>query len=348
MSDKKKNYLGSKGTEFKYADFISFENLIQAWSEFKKGKRKRTDVQRFERFLEDNLFELHLSLKNKTYIHGEYQSFYVQDPKQRHIHKASVTDRVVHHLLYQFLYQLFNPSFIYDSYSCRIGKGTHKGVLRLKYFTRIVSCNYIKDCWALKCDIKKFFASVDHKVLLKLLSKKIKDSDLLNLLLSVINSFHSERGEGKGVPLGNLTSQIFANIYMNQLDQFIKHRLRIKYYIRYADDFVILEANKSSFPYYVDAIREFLKEGLKLELHPNKIIIRKLDWGIDALGYIVLPHYILPRTKTRKRILKKIKQKIGSENSEQSLQSFLGYFSHAHTYKLTLKLKNDIWFWKGI
>ena len=150
------------------------ENLFQAWSEFRKGKSKRSDVQLFERHLEDNLFELHQKLKNKTYRHGGYESFYVQDPKQRHIHKASVADRVIHHLLYTFLYKLFDKSFIYDSYSCRLNKGTHKGVKRLGEFTRKVSKNYTGDFWALKCDVKKFFANVDHSILLKLLEKKFK------------------------------------------------------------------------------------------------------------------------------------------------------------------------------
>lgn len=133
------------------------ENLFQAWSEFKVGKRKRKDVQIFERNLEDNLFELYLGLKNKTYRHGGYQSFYVQDPKLRHIHKATVTDRIVHHLLYKYLYKIFDKTFIDHSYSCRLGKGTHKGVDKLEYFIGKISKNYTKTCWVLKLDIKKVF-----------------------------------------------------------------------------------------------------------------------------------------------------------------------------------------------
>lgn len=217
-----------------YQDLILVENLFQAWSEFKKGKRKRKDVQIFERNLEDNLFDLHYQLKSKTYQHGNYQSFYVQDPKQRHIHKAQVPDRIIHHLLYKYLYELFDKTFIFDSYSCRENKGTHKGVKRLEKFARIVSKNYTRDCWALKLDIKKFFASVDHNILMNLLKRKINDPDILWLLKEVIDSFP------KGIPLGNLTSQVFANIYMNELDQFIKHKLKIKYHLRYADDFLVL------------------------------------------------------------------------------------------------------------
>ena len=328
-----------------YSNLISIEDLFQAWSEFRKGKTKRFDVQTFERNLEDNLFSLHKSLKNKSYRHGNYHSFYVNDPRQRHIHKASVADRVVHHLLYTFLYRLFDNTFIYDSYSCRENKGTHKGVKRLEVFARKVSKNYTSDCWALKCDIKKFFASVDHKTLFQLLEKIIKDKDSLWLLKQIIDSFCSDRGEGKGVPLGNLTSQVFANIYMNELDQFVKHKLKAKFYIRYADDFLFLSKNKEFLHEYIDKVKQFLTSTLKLELHPNKINIRRLDNGIDFLGYIVLPHYILPRTKTKRRIFKKLKEKVGSENFNQSLQSYLGYLKHANAYKLTSKLKNEIWLW---
>jgi len=328
-----------------YSNLISIENLFQAWNEFRKGKLKRLDVQEFERNLEDNLFELQHGLKDKAYRHGNYQSFYVQDPKQRHIHKASVSDRVVHHLLYIFLYKLFDNNFIYDSYSCRLNKGTHKGVKRLEQFTRKVSRNYTGSCWALKCDIKKFFASVDHEALLTLLKEKIKDSNIIWLLEQIIYSFHSDKGEGKGMPLGNLTSQVFANIYLNELDQFVKHKLKAKYYMRYADDFVFLLSNRNEFHQYTSILVNFLKDNLKLELHPKKIILRKLEWGIDFLGYIVLPYYILPRTKTRKRIFKKIKEKISSENFNQSLQSYLGYLKHSSSYKLTESLKNQVWFW---
>ncbi len=167
------------------------------------------------------------------------------------------------------------------------------------------------------------------------------------LLAKVIDSFYSESGEGKGIPLGNLTSQVFANIYMNELDQFIKHQLKIKYYLRYADDFVILSESRGALEKLVDPVAEFLKNRLKLELHPNKIIFRKLDWGIDFLGYIVLPHYILPRTKTKKRIFTKLKAKIGSENFNQSLQSYLGYLQHANSFKVTQQLKNQIWLWRN-
>lgn len=326
-----------------YDNLISIENLFQAWDEFKKGKLKKKDVQEFAFRLEDNLFELHNRLKTKTYTHGTYQDFYVQDPKRRHIHKARVEDRIVHHLLYKYLYDVFDKTFIYDSYSCRVGKGTHKAVKRLEKFTRKASCNYTKPCWALKLDIKKFFASVDHKILIRLLKEKIDDISILKLLEHVITSYNSENKIDSGIPLGNLTSQIFANIYLNELDQFVKHTLKIKYYIRYADDFIILDSDRDVLYKYTSISALFLKNNLNLELHPKKIILRKLDWGIDFLGYIILPYYRLPRTRTKRRILKKLTSRLNSENFNQSLQSYLGYLTHADSYIFASNLKNEIW-----
>jgi RNA-directed DNA polymerase len=332
-----------------YNTLTSLDNLFIAWQEFRKGKKSKKDVLVFERYLEDNLFSLFHDLQSKTYRHGSYESFYVNDPKRRHIHKARVRDRVVHHLLYTYLYKLFDKQFICDSYSCRIDKGTHKAVDRLEVFTRKVSKNYARDCWVLHCDIKKFFASVDHEILKELLNKKISDPDICRLLSDVIDSFNT--GYSKGIPLGNLTSQIFANIYLNDLDQFVKHELRIKYYIRYADDFVIVSRNKEQLESYIPFVGEFLKT-LKLDLHPQKITIRKLSWGIDFLGYISLPYYRLPRTQTRRRLFQKLdkrqrnllKNTISYESYNQSLQSYLGYLKHTNSFKLKQHLINRLYF----
>lgn len=324
-----------RAEELKYCDIITIDCLFQAWEEFKKGKRGKIDVQEFERHLEDNLFDLHAQLKSKTYRHGIYQEFYVTDPKRRHIHKSCVRDRVLHHLLYKYLYELFDKHFIYDSYSCRLEKGTHRAVKRLEKFARGISENYTRPCWALKCDIKKFFASVDHTILKKLIARKVKDEDIVWLINNVIDSFNAGEDKGCGIPLGNLTSQIFSNIYMNELDQFVKHKLKIKHYLRYADDFIILGSDKKQVYQYTGILGDFLKVNLKLDLHPRKIILRKLSWGIDFCGYVVLPHYILPRTKTKRRILKKVSK----ENVfKQPLQSYLGYLKHAESYKVQSEL----------
>lgn len=323
-----------------YSQLISIENLFQAWDEFKKGKRKKRDVQVFERNLEHNLFNLHQKLTKKTYRHGQYTEFYVNDPKRRHIHKAEVADRVVHHLLYKYLYEIFDKTFIFDSYSCRLEKGTHCAVKRLEKFTRVVSKNYSQDYWALKLDIKKFFESVDHDILKELIAKNVREPNIMWLTSQVIDSFPLGVEPLKGVPLGNLTSQIFANIYLNELDQFVKHKLKTKYYLRYADDFIILDTSLDTLFYCFKTLKQFVESNLLLSIHPNKIITRKLAWGIDFCGYIVLPHYILPRTKTKRRIIKKV---LANNISNQALQSYLGYFSHAKSFKICQELRNLFW-----
>jgi len=185
-----------------FSQIISLENLFLSWREFRKGKRGKLDVQRFERNLEDNLFEVHQQLKSQTYRHSHYTSFYVTDPKLRHIHKANVRDRIIHHAIYRILYSFFDKTFIFDSYSCRLEKGTHKVVKRLERFTRKISQNYIKPCFALKCDIKKFFDSVDHSILFNLIKKKISDKKALNLIWRIITSYNSQSRERERVKEG--------------------------------------------------------------------------------------------------------------------------------------------------
>ncbi|MDD5084077.1 MAG: reverse transcriptase domain-containing protein [Candidatus Moranbacteria bacterium] len=158
-----------------YDDTISLENLLVAWRAFVKGKRNKTDVQMFQYCLSDNILALHDELKNKTYRHGGYHAFKISDPKPRDIHKASVCDRIVHHALYRVLYPFFDKKFIADSYSCRNERGTHKSNSRFQEFARQVSCNNTKTCFVLKCDIKKFFASIDHEILVKILKQHIVD-----------------------------------------------------------------------------------------------------------------------------------------------------------------------------
>jgi len=175
-----------------FSEIISSDNLFKSWCEFQKDKHNRFDVQFFWRHLEDNLFSLHPELKNKTYQHSDYTSFCITDPKSRHIHKACVRDRIVHHAIYRVLYPIFNPIFVDDSYSCRNKKGTHKAVKRLEKFSRIVSKNYTKPCWTLKCDIKKYFSSVNHQVLYDLIKRNLKDKQVLWLISEIISSFHSE------------------------------------------------------------------------------------------------------------------------------------------------------------
>jgi len=227
-----------------FYDVISINDLFYAWKTFRKGKRSKSEVAVFELNLEENIFTLHEALVSGKWMPDEYTAFYVQDPKLRRIHKATVRDRVLHQAVYQKLYPLFDPSFIHDSYSSRDGKGTHRGVKRFEEFARRATGNYSRNAHALKCDIRKFFDSIDHEILLKLIRRKCKDECLMKLISQIISSFEIQ--PEKGLPLGNVTSQIFANIYMNELDQFAKHILKAKYYIRYCDDFVIIDESKEN------------------------------------------------------------------------------------------------------
>jgi hypothetical protein len=202
--------------------------LFASFKEFRRGKRKKPDVSEFERHLEDNLFELYQDLKKGTYRHSHYTSFYITDPKQRHIHKASVRDRIVHHAVYRILYPIFDKSFIYDSYSCRIGKGTHRAVDRLECFSRKVSKNHTNICWSLKCDIKKFFASVNHNILFGLIGSRlsrqggiartINKEDLKNsrsLIFEIISSFSKtqrERVQRQILVISDLIRNLFIRL----------------------------------------------------------------------------------------------------------------------------------------
>lgn len=213
-----------------YSNIISLENLLEAWQEFVKGKRQRKDVQEFERNLMTNLISLYESLVSKTYRHGGYKELHIADPKPRIIHKASVRDRILHRALYRKLYPFFDRTFISESFSCRLEKGTHKALDKFQCFSRKVTKNHTKRAWVLKCDVKKFFASIDQRILTKILESYIPDKDIVWLLVEIIESFNSGK-PNVGLPLGNLTSQLLSNVYMNQFDQFVKHRMKAKYYM---------------------------------------------------------------------------------------------------------------------
>ncbi|EKE11446.1 MAG: RNA-directed DNA polymerase (Reverse transcriptase) [uncultured bacterium] len=316
--------------------------MFLAWREFKRGKGGKADIQRFEFSLEDNLFELYQELKNRIYQHSHYTAFNVCDPKLRRIHKAKVKDRVLHHAIFRILYSIFDNNFIFDAYSCRIEKGTHKAVGRLERFSSKLSRNNSRNIFALKCDIKKFFDSIDQEILLGLIKKKIIYADTIWLIEKIIISFP------KGIPLGNVTSQLFANIYLNELDQFVKHNLKERCYLRYCDDFIILSESESHLHSLVVELDKFLQNELKLNLHPDKIIIRKYRQGIDFLGYVTLPHRRVLRTKTKKRIIKKMRNKkadlqdgvISEDSFKQGLQSYLGVLKHCEGHKIEKDIKN--------
>ena len=317
-----------------YSNIISIENLLAAWKEFAKGKRDRKDVQEFERNLMSQIISLHRELAAKTYHHSAYESFSISDPKPRSIHKAKVRDRVLHRAFYLILCPFFDRTFISDSFSCRLDKGTHKARERFVQFSRRVSKNHTRTVWILKCDIKKFFASIDHAILISILERHIFDRDITDLLGKIISSFNSGV-IGTGLPLGNLTSQLFANIYLNELDQFIKHQLKLKYYVRYADDFVILHHDRNHLLQILPAINSFLLEKLKLTLHPDKVFIKTLASGVDFLGWIHFPDHRVLRGATRRRMFRNLAAK---KDNEEAVASYLGMLKHGNAHTLRGKV----------
>jgi RNA-directed DNA polymerase len=312
----------------KFEEIISVENLLQAWKEFIKSKKQKKDVQIFSLRLIDNIFALHRDLLNHTYNHGGYQAFKINDSKPRDIHKASARDRLLHHAIYRILYPFFDRTFIADSYSCRNDKGTHKAINRFREFAYSISKNNTQTCWILKCDIRKFFANIDHEILIKILKEYIPDKNIIWLLKNIIESFPF------GLPLGNLTSQLFVNIYMNKFDQFMKHKLKAKYYIRYADDFVVFSENKKRLDEIIEPMKKFLSEELKLEIHPDKIYLKTVSSGVDFLGFVNFSNYRILRTKTKRRMMKRIKL----NPKPESVASYLGLLSHGNGKKLAGKI----------
>ncbi len=255
------------------------------------------------------------------------------DPKQRQIHKAIVRDRLVHQVVVSAIEPLFEKQFIFDSYSCRIGKGTHAGVARLGLFLRQASRNNTSKVYVLKCDVRQFFASIDHEILMRHIEANIDDEQTLELLRTILLSHNAETG--KGIPLGNVTSQLFANIYLHELDWFMKQTLGIKHYLRYCDDFVIVSIDRFYLQSLIEPIRQFLMNALKLELHPTKLSIRSWDQGIDFLGYVSRPYATSIRTRTKKRMLARV--------TEDNLSSYLGICSHANGYRLSQVVRLVAW-----
>ncbi|MCC7004877.1 group II intron reverse transcriptase domain-containing protein [Candidatus Nomurabacteria bacterium] len=317
----------------KYDSIISVENLLIVWVKFLRGKKNKKDVVKFQAELAANILNLHNDLKNKTYQHGSYSAFNISDPKPRNIHKATVRDRLLHRLIYEELYPYFENRFIFDSYSCRKNKGTHKALEIFKHFAGEVSKNHTKTCFVLKCDIKKFFANINHDVLMKILKGHILDKDILWVIEKIISSFCS-RSIGIGLPLGNLTSQLLVNIYMHEFDYFVKRVLNVKYYIRYADDFVILSDNKSYLKNLLPKLNDFLNNKLHLKLHENKVFIKTYSSGVDFLGWVHFSHYRSIRTSTKRKIIKTISH----YPRRETINSYRGLLGHGNTYKLKRRI----------
>lgn len=208
---------------------------------------------------------------------------------------------------------------------------------RFREYAGIVSRNHTRTAWILKCDIRKFFASIDHETLENVLQRRIKDKDILWLLDEIIDSFHAKDRPGVGLPLGNLTSQLLVNIYMNEFDQFLKRILKVRYCVRYADDFVIVHENRRHLEDLLPPISDFLETRLKLSLHPDKVFIKTFASGVDFLGWVHFPHRRVLRTATKRRIFKRL----GRNPSDETSASYLGLLGHGDTYKIKKKLFSE-------
>jgi|SRR3989338_5688888 len=332
-----------------WQELCNYNNLKFAYRKARKHKTTKTYVINFEENLQNNLLLLRSELLLHSYTLKPLVNFIVRDPKTRKISKSDFRDRIVHHALCNIIEPIFDRGFIYDSYANRKGKGTLKALQRFDYFKRKVSKNNTIKCFVLKADIKKYFESVDHGILLNVIREKIKDNKVFWLIKRILGNYAGGGEAPKGMPLGNLTSQFFANVYLNELDQFVKHKLKAKYYIRYVDDFVILHKDKPILEKYKEQIEIFLKT-IKLELHPDKSKIIPLRKGISLLGYRVFYYHKLLRKSNIRKFQRNISKKINLvkngilpyDSLLESLNGWFGYAMWANTYKLRKNLMKEI------
>jgi len=337
----------------------SLENLELAFKKARKRKTLKPYVIEFEANLAGNLQQLHDELASKTYRPLPLRSFILRDPKTRCISVSEFRDRVVHHAICNVLEPIFEKYFIHDSYANRKGKGVLAALERFDQFKRKVSRNgariagvaddNVVQGFVLKADVKHYFDTVDRLKLLGIIGKRVVDSDVLDLIRSVVDN-HAGKFPGKGMPLGNLTSQFFANVYLNELDWFVKHELKVKCYIRYVDDFVILHQSARRLLEWKDSINEFLRRELLLELHPQKSSICPLGRGVDFLGFRCFYHFRLLRKRNIRKMLHRLERlkddyQLGIITANDILESVRGwnaYSMHANTYKLRGAIANNV------
>jgi len=336
-----------------WTQITSWNNLLLAYNNARKGKSMRYDVMSFHQNVEENLYHIHKSLIEMTWTPKPFSSFeIISENKRRFIEAPVFADRIVHHAIVRVLEPIFETKFIFDSYSCRKGKGTHAAVNRVEQFIRTAKAKW-KQPYILKCDISKFFPSIDQTILWNILKRTIREKTVLELIQKA--SIVPGNTTNKGIPIGALTSQLFANVYMNELDHFIKNKLQCRFYLRYADDFVILSENKENLHNILYEISNFLQTKLHLKLNP-KTSIFPLSHGLDFCGYRIWATHRLPRKKVivaaKKRLNKTMKlyakKKIDLEKAKAVVIAFLGYMQHCNgnvTTKNILKkfiLKKEI------
>jgi retron-type reverse transcriptase len=328
---------------------ISFENLLRAAEKARRGKRFRPEAARFFFHLERELWKLHEELTAKTYRPGAYHTFVIHEPKRRQISAAPFRDRVVHHALTGVLEPIFERSFIFDSYACRKGKGTHAAVGRCQEFAR-------RFPYVLKADVARFFPSIDHALLKAQVARKIKDPHVLWLVETIID--HSNPQEPavawfpgddlftplerrRGLPLGNQTSQFFANVYLDPLDHFVKDHLGLGGYVRYVDDFLVFADDKRQLHAVRDQLSVFL-DRLRLRIHPDKSVVFPTREGIRFLGFRVFPSHRLLVRENVQRFRRRLKGmqaayaagRLTAEQIGPRIMSWIGHARQANTYRL--------------
>jgi retron-type reverse transcriptase len=330
-----------------FTSVVDYENLYNAYVKAKRGKRYRIEALRFKENLEENLIELQNELIWNMYTPLPYRQFWVSDPKRRLISAPAFRDRVVHHALVQVIEPIFEKKFISDSFACRKGLGTHAAVARIQHFARIAHRNY-GEFYVLKLDVHRFFPSINHAILKKEFARAISDKMVNALYRVVIDSFETD---GRGLPIGALTSQLSANIYLNALDHFIKDICGARYYVRYMDDMIILHPSKQHLRRLWILIEGYLNAYLDLELNPkSRIFLWKQ--GIDFCGYRIWPTHIKPKKATIQRTRRRLKRYAELyrsnprilEKAKQSILSFLGYTKHCRCRTTTIGILNSIVF----
>ena len=331
------------------------KNLRKAYRKARKGKGAKWYVREFDTNLEKNLLQLQKELLNMTYEPKPLKQFTIRDPKTRVISASNFRDRVVHHALCNIIEPIFEKTFICDSYANRKDKGAHAAMKRFDYFKRKVSHNgrLLPNAidgnqvygYVLKADIKRYFDSVNHKIMIRIISRKIKDEKILWLIRKILNN-HNCKISGKGMPIGNLTSQFFANVYLNELDYFVKHKMKSKYYIRYVDDFVTLHKDKEFLEKCKIQMDEFLLNCLGLELHKQKSKIRPLSNGTNFLGFRVFYYHKLLKKSNIKLVKNRLHElramhkegQITKEELNRRMDGWFAYAIHGNTYKLRRNL----------
>ncbi|MFA5644697.1 MAG: reverse transcriptase domain-containing protein [Patescibacteria group bacterium] len=296
---------------------LSFKNIYKSWHDFRRGKRFSLEINNFENYLEENLFDLWRDLNHNNYSHGAYSRFIVNDTKKREIFVSGVRDRIVHRLIYNYLVDICDKTFIDDVWSNRTEKGLLKAIFKVQFFLRKFKNKYV---W--RSDIKKFFDSVNHTALLSAIGLKVGDNQALEIIKKIVDSYSVN--QKTGIPIGNLTSQIFSNIYFNEFDRFVKHHLKPLAYLRYGDDFIIID-NKLRINNNRTRSIDFLKQNLFLSINPNNDIIIKARQGVKFLGVII--------TKDRVDLNNRNWQKSLENVNIQNLSSYRGLVKNFFNYE---------------